>query len=204
MPFNCNSPERRRFKPARTTAILPLRSIARCSWRPEHLTTYLVLIPVISPKALINGDFDIDAEAGGMAQEGSIWEWDESAGNPEVAPGAGNDNSNIVLMRGNFGHPDILYQDTMTIAKGRNRLFMTARLTPELLVGGSELVVRVSAERQDSVRCTGGSCQENCPDCPACCRFRRLAGLYRLRLRGNRRAILQHSRKTRSSRMIWP
>ncbi len=109
---------------------------------------------------LINGDFDIDAEAGGMAQEGSIWEWDESAGNPEVVLGAGNDNSNIVLMRGNFGHPDILYQDTMTIAKGRNRLFMTARLTPELLVGGSELVVRVSAERQDSVRCTGGSCQE--------------------------------------------
>ncbi|MCB0531738.1 MAG: HYR domain-containing protein [Saprospiraceae bacterium] len=101
-----------------------------------------------------NGGFTLGAEAGGLADIGSVWNWDYSAGNPEVVLEPGLQDVNFMRLRGNGGFADLLYQDSLPLSAGqRIQLSLAFRPIPALLLPGTELVVRVSNQWQDSLSC---------------------------------------------------
>lgn len=109
-----------------------------------------------------NGGFTIGAEAGGLADIGAMWDWDYAAGNPEILLEAGQQDTNLVRLRGNSGYADLLYQDSMPISAGqRIQLSLAFRPILPLVLPGTELVVRISSQRQDSLLCNDdNTCHE--------------------------------------------
>jgi hypothetical protein len=108
-----------------------------------------------------NGGFTEGAEAGGLAEEGLLEQWDYSGGNPEVSLEAGKLDTNLVRLRGNGGFADLLFQDSLSLIAHDSLSFSIAlRPNPALVMPGTELVVRLSAQRQDNVPCDEISCIE--------------------------------------------
>lgn len=108
-----------------------------------------------------NDGFTIGAEEGGLAETGLAWEWDESAGNPEIVLEPGKNDYNLVRLRGNGRYSDLLYQDSLNLNSGRAQLSLAFRPIPGLILPGTDLVVRVSSVKQDTVFCLDEStCHE--------------------------------------------
>ncbi|MBK8705975.1 MAG: T9SS type A sorting domain-containing protein [Saprospiraceae bacterium] len=108
-----------------------------------------------------NGGFTEGAEAGGLAEEGLLEQWDYSAGNPEISLEAGKLDTNLVRLRGNGGFADLLFQDSLSLIAHDSLSFSIAlRPNPALVLPGTELVVRLSAQRQDNVPCDEINCIE--------------------------------------------
>jgi len=105
-----------------------------------------------------NNGFTLDAEAGGLADVGTVGNWDYSAGNPEVLLEMGNADTNFVRMRGSGSYADLLYQDSLALTPWDSIGFsMALRPIHGLALPGTELVVRLSAQRQDSLWCNDDS-----------------------------------------------
>lgn len=108
-----------------------------------------------------NDGFTIGAEAGGLADEGAVWNWGYSAGNPEVVLEMGKADTNLVRLRGNGGFSDVLYQDSLGVGAERLHVSLAFRPIFGLVLPGTELVVRLSDQRQDSLICNDeSSCYE--------------------------------------------
>ncbi len=105
-----------------------------------------------------NGGFTMGATEGGMTDIGAVWNWNYSGGNPEVLLEMGKADSNLVRMRGNSGYYDLLYQDSLPLGEWDSiGLSMAIRPLVGLLMPGTELVVRLSKHRQDSLWCDNDS-----------------------------------------------
>lgn len=108
-----------------------------------------------------NSGFTIDAEAGGMADMGSVWNWDYSGGNPEIVPEAGKMDTNFVRLRGNSQFSDLLFQDSLPLNQWDSIQFsMALRPIHGFVLPETELVVRLSSQKQDSVWCSNSDCIE--------------------------------------------
>jgi hypothetical protein len=106
-----------------------------------------------------NGGFTQGAEAGGMLSGGTAYGWKVSGGDPEIVMEPGQSDTNFVRLRGNRLYSDRLYQDSLPTISGKSQLSFAFRPILSTLVEGSELVVRLSKEPQDSSICIG-DCQE--------------------------------------------
>ena len=109
-----------------------------------------------------NNGFTLGAEEGGFAEGGKADAWYHAAGNPELVLDAGQMDSNVVRLYGNSGYADLLYQDSLPIAAGKKiRLSLALRPIPGQVLPGTDLIVRLSNQKQTGLVCDDSlNCQE--------------------------------------------
>jgi fimbrial isopeptide formation D2 family protein/uncharacterized repeat protein (TIGR01451 family) len=106
-----------------------------------------------------NGDYLEGAVEGGLLSGGEITAWNASGGEPFVSIEMGATDSNFVQLHGNYAYSDRLFQTDLPPIQGNSKIKIAFRPISNSIVAGSELVVRVSKDQQDSSACIG-NCQE--------------------------------------------
>ncbi|MBL7826664.1 MAG: T9SS type A sorting domain-containing protein, partial [Saprospiraceae bacterium] len=108
-----------------------------------------------------NGGFTEGALEGGLADNGGLSRWAAAAGNPEVALEAGNNDPNLVRLRGRLQTADLLYQDSLPLTIWDSlRFSMALRPVQGLIMPGTELVVMISENKPEGIGCADSTCLE--------------------------------------------